>query len=247
MSTNAVPGNDPAAGHSIEIVDMKLEVVVIPVSDVDRAKEFYGSLGWRLDADFATATASGLSSSRRPARGARSISARISRPPRPARPRACTWSSPTSRRRARAVARGVDVSDVFHANAGTVHPTAPAASTDPAHQPATAPSPRSATRTATAGCCRRSRRGCPAASTPPRRRSRSASDLASAFGVRRPPTASTRSASAQPTRTGPTGTPRTWWRSRPGRSCRRERLRRHNHIGGGHRAKHSGRRSNIRY
>ena len=32
-------------------VDMKLEVVVIPVSDADRAKEFYGSLGWRLDAD----------------------------------------------------------------------------------------------------------------------------------------------------------------------------------------------------
>ncbi|HME37533.1 MAG TPA: VOC family protein [Steroidobacteraceae bacterium] len=33
-------------------VDMKLEVVVIPVSDVDRAKRFYGNLGWRLDADF---------------------------------------------------------------------------------------------------------------------------------------------------------------------------------------------------
>jgi catechol 2,3-dioxygenase-like lactoylglutathione lyase family enzyme len=33
---------------------MKLEVVVIPVSDVDRAKRFYGDLGWRLDADFAT-------------------------------------------------------------------------------------------------------------------------------------------------------------------------------------------------
>ena len=32
-------------------MDEKLEVVVIPVSDVDRAKEFYGSLGWRLDAD----------------------------------------------------------------------------------------------------------------------------------------------------------------------------------------------------
>ncbi len=38
----------PAAGT----VDMKLEVVVIPVSDVDRAKRFYGNLGWRLDADF---------------------------------------------------------------------------------------------------------------------------------------------------------------------------------------------------
>jgi catechol 2,3-dioxygenase-like lactoylglutathione lyase family enzyme len=34
-------------------VDMKFEIVVIPVSDVDRAKRFYGGLGWRLDADFA--------------------------------------------------------------------------------------------------------------------------------------------------------------------------------------------------
>jgi len=35
-------------------VDMKLEIVVIPVADVDRAKRFYGDLGWRLDADFAS-------------------------------------------------------------------------------------------------------------------------------------------------------------------------------------------------
>ena len=35
-----------------ESVDLKLEVVVIPVADADRAKEFYGRLGWRLDADF---------------------------------------------------------------------------------------------------------------------------------------------------------------------------------------------------
>ena len=33
-------------------IDMKLEVIVIPVSDVDRAKRFYGDLGWRLDLDF---------------------------------------------------------------------------------------------------------------------------------------------------------------------------------------------------
>ena len=33
-------------------IDMKFEIVVIPVSDVDRAKEFYGRLGWRLDADY---------------------------------------------------------------------------------------------------------------------------------------------------------------------------------------------------
>jgi catechol 2,3-dioxygenase-like lactoylglutathione lyase family enzyme len=37
---------------STNAVDMKLEIVVIPVSDVDRAKEFYSRLGWRLDADF---------------------------------------------------------------------------------------------------------------------------------------------------------------------------------------------------
>ena len=37
---------------SIAPVDLKLEVVIIPVSDVDRAKRFYQSLGWRLDADF---------------------------------------------------------------------------------------------------------------------------------------------------------------------------------------------------
>jgi catechol 2,3-dioxygenase-like lactoylglutathione lyase family enzyme len=35
-------------------MDMKLEVVVLPVSDVDRARDFYRGLGWRLDADFVT-------------------------------------------------------------------------------------------------------------------------------------------------------------------------------------------------
>lgn len=33
-------------------MDMRLEIVVLPVSDVDRAKQFYVGLGWRLDADF---------------------------------------------------------------------------------------------------------------------------------------------------------------------------------------------------
>lgn len=37
---------------SAPALDMKLEVVTIPVSDIDRAKAFYGGLGWRLDADF---------------------------------------------------------------------------------------------------------------------------------------------------------------------------------------------------
>jgi catechol 2,3-dioxygenase-like lactoylglutathione lyase family enzyme len=52
MSTADVRSNDLGGIASVKKVDMNLEVVVIPVSDVDRAKEFYGSLGWRLDADF---------------------------------------------------------------------------------------------------------------------------------------------------------------------------------------------------
>jgi catechol 2,3-dioxygenase-like lactoylglutathione lyase family enzyme len=48
MSANAVRGMET----SVAPVDMKFEIVVIPVSDVDRAKEFYAKLGWRLDADF---------------------------------------------------------------------------------------------------------------------------------------------------------------------------------------------------
>src|SRR5262252_10693732 len=47
VSTNAA-----ADGTSTAKLDTKLEIVVIPVSDVDRAKEFYGRLGWRLDADY---------------------------------------------------------------------------------------------------------------------------------------------------------------------------------------------------
>ena len=46
--TNAI--NTPKASTA----DMKFEIVVIPVSDVDRAKAFYANLGWRLDADYAS-------------------------------------------------------------------------------------------------------------------------------------------------------------------------------------------------
>jgi len=49
--TQEVRSNDVSA-TSVAKVDMKFEIVVIPVSDVDRAKEFYTRLGWRLDADF---------------------------------------------------------------------------------------------------------------------------------------------------------------------------------------------------
>jgi catechol 2,3-dioxygenase-like lactoylglutathione lyase family enzyme len=49
MSNTAIRTKNAATDGRAGKVDMKLEVVVIPVSDVDRAKEFYQSLGWRLD------------------------------------------------------------------------------------------------------------------------------------------------------------------------------------------------------
>jgi catechol 2,3-dioxygenase-like lactoylglutathione lyase family enzyme len=50
MSTTQTPRREPGEPN-VESVETKLEAVVIPVSDVDRAKEFYARLGWRLDAD----------------------------------------------------------------------------------------------------------------------------------------------------------------------------------------------------
>jgi catechol 2,3-dioxygenase-like lactoylglutathione lyase family enzyme len=53
MSTTATRSKDAITGARVGKIDMKLEAVVIPVADVERAKKFYGGLGWRLDADFA--------------------------------------------------------------------------------------------------------------------------------------------------------------------------------------------------
>ncbi len=51
MSSTDVSSRDVSQLGSARTVDANLEVIVIPVSDVDRAKTFYASLGWRLDAD----------------------------------------------------------------------------------------------------------------------------------------------------------------------------------------------------
>jgi catechol 2,3-dioxygenase-like lactoylglutathione lyase family enzyme len=54
MSSTEVSTETSTEATGVEPVDMKLEVVVLPVSDVDRAKQFYQRLGWRLDADVRT-------------------------------------------------------------------------------------------------------------------------------------------------------------------------------------------------
>jgi catechol 2,3-dioxygenase-like lactoylglutathione lyase family enzyme len=52
MSATATHTKDAGPAASVGTVDLKLEAITIPVSDPDRAKEFYTRLGWRLDADF---------------------------------------------------------------------------------------------------------------------------------------------------------------------------------------------------
>ena len=52
MATSSAINNEPVSGASAAKVEMKFEVIVIPVADVDRSKAFYTKLGWRLDADF---------------------------------------------------------------------------------------------------------------------------------------------------------------------------------------------------
>jgi catechol 2,3-dioxygenase-like lactoylglutathione lyase family enzyme len=54
MSTIDVSGETSTEIPGARRVEMRLEVVVVPVSDVDRAKRFYQALGWRLDTDFAS-------------------------------------------------------------------------------------------------------------------------------------------------------------------------------------------------
>lgn len=51
-TVNAISSRESSSGGSAAKVDMKFEVAVIPVADVDRSKAFYTRLGWRLDADF---------------------------------------------------------------------------------------------------------------------------------------------------------------------------------------------------
>ena len=148
-------------------IDMKLEVVNLPFSDVDRAKRFYQNLGWRLDGDFAV--------------GEDFRAVQLTPPNSQASitfGKGVTTAVPGSFQdlmlivsdidaaREDLISRGVDVSEVDHYetrpfhSAGTEH--ACRARTRKAAP--TSPGPRSAIRTATAGCSKSSRRGCPDAS-----------------------------------------------------------------------------------
>jgi catechol 2,3-dioxygenase-like lactoylglutathione lyase family enzyme len=114
MSTIETSNKRAAVTPTAELVDMKLEVVVIPVSDADRAKRFYGSLGWRLDADFPVGdafrvvqfTPPGSPSSIHFGKGVTSAA--------PGSAREYLVVSDIVAARAQLVDRGVDVGEIFH-------------------------------------------------------------------------------------------------------------------------------------
>ena len=107
-------------------VDMKLEVVVIPVSDVDRAKAFYAGLGWRLDADFASGEDWRVIQFTPPGSPASVIFGNNVTAAKPGSAQGLDLIvSDIAAARNALINRGVEVSDVFHAggkHAGTDEP-----------------------------------------------------------------------------------------------------------------------------
>jgi catechol 2,3-dioxygenase-like lactoylglutathione lyase family enzyme len=119
MSMTEITEEQVATHAGVATVDTKLEVIVIPVSDVDRSKRFYEDLGWRLDADFVGAD------------GWRGV--QVTPPGSPCSVifgKGVTTAAPGSVKglmlvvddieaaRARLIASGVEVSDVFHFDGG---------------------------------------------------------------------------------------------------------------------------------
>ena len=97
MSTTPTSNETVTRIPGAATADLKLEVVAIPVSDIDRAKHFYESLGWKLDADFWIGKNFRAVQLTPPGSQCSII---WTQPPRRALLRACSSSSPTSRQRA---------------------------------------------------------------------------------------------------------------------------------------------------
>jgi catechol 2,3-dioxygenase-like lactoylglutathione lyase family enzyme len=113
--------SEAAAAQSARKLDMKLEVVVIPVSDVDRAKEFYSKLGWRLDAEFGSGEDFRIMQFTPPGSGASVIFGKNVTAAAPGSAKGLYLVvSDIEAARKELLARGIAVSDAFH-HEGDVH------------------------------------------------------------------------------------------------------------------------------
>jgi len=95
-------------------MNFKLEVIIIPVSDVDRAKRFYENLGWRLDADFATGDFRVVQLTPPNSEASIIFGKGITPAKRGSADRVVLAVDDVDAARADLIARGVDVSQVFH-------------------------------------------------------------------------------------------------------------------------------------
>jgi catechol 2,3-dioxygenase-like lactoylglutathione lyase family enzyme len=113
---SASPSNEPISSTSAEKVDMKFEVVVIPVANVDRSKEFYIKLGWRLDADFPFDNGFRIVQFTPPGSGCSiQFGAKITSAAPGSAQRLYLIVSDVEAARKDLAARGIEVSEVFHA------------------------------------------------------------------------------------------------------------------------------------
>ncbi len=115
MSTTATVRDEATTDPRAAKIDTKLEIVVIPVSNVDRAKEFYGRLGWRLDAEFASGDDYRAMQFTPPGSGCSVIFGKNVTGAAPGSAQGLYLIvSDIEAARAELVHRGVDVSEVFH-------------------------------------------------------------------------------------------------------------------------------------
>jgi catechol 2,3-dioxygenase-like lactoylglutathione lyase family enzyme len=106
-------------GASVRTVDTKLEVIVIPVSDVDRSKEFYRKLGWRLDADYESGKDFRILQFTPPGSGCSIIFGKNITAAAPGSAQGLYLIvSDIAAARAELLGRGVEVSEVFHDASG---------------------------------------------------------------------------------------------------------------------------------
>ncbi|MGY8662613.1 VOC family protein [Bradyrhizobium sp. UFLA05-109] len=109
-----------ASTPKLRSVDFKLEIVVVPVSDVDRAKAFYAKLGWRLDADFASGDDWRVIQFTPPGSNASVIFGRNVTPAKPGSAQGLYLIvADIEAARDALVARGIEVGEVFHGSGET--------------------------------------------------------------------------------------------------------------------------------
>ena len=121
MSSTSAGSETQIEIPSARTVDMRLEIVVIPVSDVDRAKSFYGGWGWRLDADFAAGDDFRVIQFTPPGSGCSIIFGKNVTAAAPGSARGLYLIvSDIETARAELLGHGVEISEAFH-DAGGVH------------------------------------------------------------------------------------------------------------------------------